>query len=73
MNFEQLPMDELADLLRKLYGTVLSKKGKEYSKSGFVNLRAGLNRYLQDPPFKHTLDLMNTRIFLQANKVFLGH
>ena len=37
-NFEDLPVDELADLLRKFYGTVLSKQGKEYSKSGMINL-----------------------------------
>ena len=54
------------------YGTVLSKKGAEYSKSGLINLRAGLNRHLQDPPHMRTLDLMNDRVFLQANKVFTG-
>ena len=67
-----MPLDMLADTLRKMYGTVLTKKGKEYSRSGLINLRAGLNRYLQDPPYKRTLDLMNDQIFLQANKVFTG-
>ena len=65
-------MENLAELLRKLYGTVLSKKGKEYSKSGLMNLRAGLNRHLQQPPCKCTVDLMNDHIFLQANQVFSG-
>ena len=72
MNFEELPVNQLADMLRKFYGTVLSKKGKEYSKSGLINLRAGLNRHLQDPPHKRSLDLMSDRQFLQANKVFSG-
>ena len=71
-NFEDLTVDELADLLRKFYGTVLSKQGKEYSKSGMINLRSGLNRYLQSVPFKKTYDLMNDQVFLQANKVFSG-
>ena len=72
VNFEQLPPENLADILRKLYGTVLSGKGNEYSRSGLINLHAGLNRYLQDPPHKRTLDLMNDQMFLQANKVFTG-
>ena len=72
VNFEQLPPENLANALRKLYGTVLSRKGKEYSRSGLINLCTGLNRYLQDPPHKRTLDLMNDQTFLQANKVYTG-
>ena len=72
INFELLDAEQLADLLRKMYGTVLSKYGKEYSKSGMINLRAGISRYLQQPPHKRTLDIMNDRQFLQANKVFTG-
>ena len=71
-NFELLPIEDLADMLRRFYGTVLSKKGNEYSKSGLVNLRAGLNRHLQQPPHKRILDLMNDKNFLQANKVLTG-
>ena len=61
------------ETLWKLYGTVLSKKGKEYSRSGLINLRAGINRHLQNPPYKQILDIMNDQEFLQANKVFTGH
>ena len=71
-NFEVLSIEDLADMLRRFYGTVLSKKGNEYSKSGLVNLCAGLNHHLQEPPHKRTLDLMNDRDFLQANKVLTG-
>ena len=48
-NFEVLSIEDLADMLRRFYGTVLSKKGNEYSRSGLVNLRAGLNHHLQEP------------------------
>ena len=48
------------------------KKGTEYSRSGMINLRAGLNRYLQDPLYNRKIDLMNDCVFLQANKVFTG-
>ena len=71
-NFKLLPIEDLADMLRRFYSTVLSKKGNEYSKSGLVNLQAGLNCHLQDPPHKRILDLMNDRDFLQANKVLTG-
>ena len=71
-DFENLPVNELADLLRQFYGTVLSKNGKEYSKSGLINLRCGLNRHLHSPPFKKSFDLMNDRIFTQANLVLTG-
>ena len=71
-NFENLPVDELAEILRRFYGTVLSKNRKEYSKSGMVNIRSGLNHYLQDPPNRRNIDLMHDKQFLQANKVFTG-
>ena len=68
--FEDLSVDNLAQLLRQFYGTVLSKNGKEYSKSGMINLRSGLNCYLHAPPYNKSYDLMNDRIFTQANLVF---
>ena len=70
--FEDLPIDTLADLLREFYGTVRSKRGKEYSASGLINLRAGLNRYLRQPPNKKSFDLMENSEFKQANLVFTG-
>ena len=70
LNFKNLPVQDLAEELRKMYGTVLSIKGKEYSRPGLINLQAGLNRHLQDQPHKRSIDLMNDKEFLQANKVF---
>ena len=46
LNFEVLPIEDLADMLRRFYGTVLSRKGNENSKSGLVNVHAGLNYHL---------------------------
>ena len=37
-----------------------------------INLRSGLNRYLQAPPYSNNFDLMSDRIFTQANLVFTG-
>ena len=70
--FEDLPEEDLSQLLMQFYGTVLSKNCKEYSKSGLINLCSGINHYLHAPPFSKTLDLMNDRIFTQANLVLTG-
>ena len=70
--FEDLPIDDLAEVLRQSYGTVLSKNKKEYSKSGLKNLHSDLNRHLHSPPHSKNFDLMNDHNFLQANLVFTG-
>ena len=49
-----------------------TKKGKEYSKSGLVNIRSGLNRHLQYPPHSRSINLMRDLQFHKANKVFKG-
>ena len=68
--FEQKSKEQLAEILRKFYGTVLSKSGKEYSRSVMINLRSGINRHLTNPPHKRSIDIMQDQDFLQANKVF---
>ena len=70
--FEHLPDEQLAEILRKFYGTVLTKTRQEYSKSGMINLHSGINRHLHSPPFKRSSDLMNDRVFTQANLIFSG-
>ena len=57
---------------QKAYEIVLSKKDKEYSHSGLINLCAGIDYHLQNNPYKWSIDLMNDQAFLQANKVFTG-
>lgn len=51
---------ELAEKLRQLYGFVRQKKkngegGEPYSKTGMVNIRYGIQRFLQSPLMKETL------------------
>lgn len=71
--FEDLPKEELAELLRQFHGTVLSKNGKQYNKSGLINIHSGINRHLVNSPHKKTISLMEDTEFLQANKIFTGH
>lgn len=72
-DFETLPDEILAGILREFFGAVRKQSQKEYSRSGLINLRAGLNRYLQDPPNRCIINLMHNPIFQNANKVFYGH
>ena len=37
-----------------------------------INLRSGLNRYLTSPPNNRLINLMEDKIFQNANKVFKG-
>ena len=37
-DFEALPEDELASLLREFYASVRNKEGNTYSRSGYQNL-----------------------------------
>ena len=57
--------EDLANILRQFYGTVLSK-------TGLINLYNGINRHLYAPPFRTCYYLMNNKIFIQTNLVFSG-
>lgn len=67
-----MPDEILAGLLRAFFGAVRQKNGQTYSKSAMVNLRSGLNRYLQSPPHNRIINLMHNDCFQNANKVFVG-
>ena len=62
----------LAEKLRRFYGEINTKKGKEYSKSGLLGLRAGLNRHVTSPPYNRILSIIGDKEFTIANKVLLG-
>ena len=68
-NFQNLSPKDLADVLRGFYANARKKDGAEYSKSGLVNIRASLNRFLQDPPHSRQINLMKDRDFISANHI----
>ncbi len=52
-NFEELEAGRLNELLTCFYAALqptTQAKTKTYSKSAFVNIRSGLNRWLREPP-----------------------
>ena len=62
----------LADLLRRFYGEVRTKKKAEYSKQGLISLRAGIQRHIQGPPYNRNINIIADREFKQANMVHSG-
>ena len=71
--FEHLPEAELDSLLCQFYaGLAPAGESVDYSKSSYVNIRAGLNRYLRSPPTQRKINLMHDKEFMESNQVFSG-
>ena len=69
-SFEEASCDELNTMLRQFYGELMPKKGQRYSRSAYMNIRNGINRHLNAPPFSRKLNIMQDRDFAPANQVF---
>ncbi|XP_069459944.1 uncharacterized protein [Ambystoma mexicanum] len=70
--FENLSGENLCQLLRTFYAEVRNSKGEEYHIQSLVCVRAGINRYLNSPPFSRGINIMHDTTFTAANNVFLG-
>ena len=67
--------DELAAVLKKLYVEVRKKDGSFYQRTSVRGLRAGIHRYIREPPFSRTdLSLFrDNSAFDEANDVLDAH
>ncbi|XP_049889953.1 zinc finger MYM-type protein 2-like [Epinephelus moara] len=72
INFQSIEKAELNEVLRQCYGSVRTTKGELYGISSYVRLRAGLNRYINEPPISRSWNIMQDAEFTQANNVFKG-
>ncbi|KAG5285040.1 hypothetical protein AALO_G00033430 [Alosa alosa] len=70
IDFNAVSKSELNEILRKFYLTVKNGRGEPYGFSGFMGLRAGLNRHLSEPPLSWCL--MKDTDFMSSNDLFLG-
>lgn len=76
--FEDMSDEVLAENLRLFYGCVRQipkpgeSIGREYSRSGYRNIRAGLQRHLVSPPNNRDINLMSGSAFRMANQVYEG-
>lgn len=70
--------EDLANNLRHFYACVRkqpepgSMAGEDYSRSGYRNIRAGLQRHLVSPPHNRQINIMSDIDFQKANQVFNG-
>ena len=63
---------QLNEELRGFYGSLRTGKGKHYSRSGYLNIRAGINRHIREPLYLRTIAISRDKDFTAANDVFLG-
>ncbi|CAB1326682.1 unnamed protein product [Coregonus sp. 'balchen'] len=62
-----------ASMVEYFYGNVGNGKGEQHSRSSYLPLRSGLNRFLNDPPIGRSWCLMKDTEFTTSNHVFLGN
>lgn len=72
INFQSVEKTELNAVLRQFYGSTRTTKGELYSISSYIGLRAGLNRYINEPPVSRSWNLIQDPEFRSANNVFKG-
>ena len=56
--------------LEIFYSEIRTNEGKHFSKSTFTCIRSGINRHLQNPPFKRVINIMHSPLFSSSNKMF---
>ncbi|KAL1248946.1 hypothetical protein QQF64_022264 [Cirrhinus molitorella] len=72
IDFKTVEKSELNPVLREFYGSIRTSKGELYGISSYVGLRAGLNRFMNEPPINRAWNLMQDTDFRAANNVFKG-
>ena len=63
---------DLNQTLRQFYATVRTAKGEPYSVSSYAGLRAGINRFINDPPFSRCWSVICDSEFSSSNAVFIA-
>ncbi|KAI8490990.1 hypothetical protein Bbelb_314090 [Branchiostoma belcheri] len=71
-DFEELPPENLAPLLRSFYAEVRKDDGTPYAKASYGCLRAAIHRHLTGPPFHRKYNILKDTEFKAANNVYTG-
>lgn len=58
--------------MRKFYAELISREGKEYSRSSLLSIRAAIHRHLTGPSHKRVLNVISGPDFKCANDVLTG-
>ena len=72
IDLKNILKSEFGAILRELHATIRTTKGEMYCISSYAGLRAGLNRYINEPPFGRMWNMMQDTEFTAANNVFKG-
>ena len=70
VNMNNITSMELNDILRWFYAEAKTKSGCSYTPSAMTGIRAAIQRFMTMPPFNRSINLINDREFIPANKVF---
>ena len=68
LDFEHLPLGEINKLLEVFYAEAKGKNA-DYSRSTLTCIRAGINRYLRNPPFQRDIAITMAPEFSSSNKM----
>ena len=69
-DFEDLPVHDLASLLRRFYGGAKKQDGTSYSLQSLRGLRAAIHWHITSPPYSRKINILRDREFMSANNVF---
>ena len=68
IEFEKMPTQQLAEVLKKFYVEARRTNGELYKSTALIGIRSGINRHLQT---KGTgVDILNHQAFIEANNIF---
>lgn len=70
--FEEHTASQLNVLLRQFYAEARTRNGGKYSKAALTGLRAGINRYLRNPPYHRQFCIMTDQAFSSSNQTLTG-
>ena len=72
VDFVIITKEELNRILCEFYGSARNSQGQDYSISSYVGLRAGINRYINDPSLSRAWYLMQDTELTSLNNMCSG-
>ena len=70
-DFATIPAEEINSLLRKFYAELKAKKpGQTLTPSTLACIRAAIHRYITGAPYNRSINIIQDREFIAANKIF---
>uniref|UniRef100_A0A668AW89 ZMYM2-like/QRICH1 C-terminal domain-containing protein n=1 Tax=Myripristis murdjan TaxID=586833 RepID=A0A668AW89_9TELE len=72
VDFSTVSREDMNKILREFYGAVRNSQGQHYAIGSYIGLRAGINRYMNDPPLSQAWCLMQDTEFTSSNNVLSG-